>query len=362
MTAVLTAPSRNVTFADVPPVVVLIPAHDEEATVLAAIAAVRAQTVPVARIVVVADRCTDRTVPLARSAGAEVFETSGNEHRKAGALNQALAAPGLLSPDCYVLVMDADSAISQDFVAVALAHLGDGVGAVGGVFYGDPGAGVLGQFQRNEYLRYAREIDRRRGRAAVLTGTATIFSFAVMRKVSESRGTVLPGRRGEVYNTDALTEDNELTLAIKHLGHRCLSPRQCRVSTEVMQTWRDLYRQRLRWQRGALEDLRRYGWTRVTVGYRWKQFAMYGLIPFFWLYLALTVASLLAGGDLALSPFWTAVGAVFLLERVVTVARGGWRGMALAATLLAESAYDVFQQFTYLSAAFTVLTNRKARW
>ena len=29
--------------------------------------------------------------------------------------------------------------------------------AVGGLFYGEDGAGIMGQFQRNEYTRYSRD-------------------------------------------------------------------------------------------------------------------------------------------------------------------------------------------------------------
>ena len=36
--------------------------------------------------------------------------------------------------------------------------------------------------------------------------------------MAESRGTLIPGRRGDVYDTAALTEDNELTIALKSLG------------------------------------------------------------------------------------------------------------------------------------------------
>jgi len=38
-----------------------------------------------------------------------------------------------------------------------------------------------------------------------------------------------------------------------------VSPNACRVVTELMPTWRNLWAQRLRWQRGALENLGAYG-------------------------------------------------------------------------------------------------------
>ena len=39
--------------------------------------------------------------------------------------------------------------------------------AVGGVFYGERGSGLIGQLQRNEYTRYQRHISRRLGKVFV---------------------------------------------------------------------------------------------------------------------------------------------------------------------------------------------------
>ena len=134
--------------------------------------------------------------------------------------------------------------------------------AVGGVFVGDDSPGLLSQLQRNEYLRYGRDISRRQGRVFVLTGTASLFRADALAAVAAARGSVLPGNRGDVYDTFSLTEDNELTIALKTLGARMISPRDCRVTTELMPTWRDLWHQRQRWQRGALENIGMYGCLR----------------------------------------------------------------------------------------------------
>ena len=61
-----------------------------------------------------------------------------------------------------------------------------------------------------------------------------------------------------------------MTLALKTLGAKMVSPMQCRVITEVMPNWRALWRQRMRWQRGALENIGAYGLTRATLRY-WLQ-------------------------------------------------------------------------------------------
>ena len=127
---------------------------------------------------VLADNCTDATVEVARQHQVEVIETVGNTEKKAGALNQELAR---ILPDAeprdVVLVMDADSTIAPVFLQSALARLeaDPNLVAVGGLFYGEDGGRLLGQFQRNEYTRYQRLVGRKLGRVFVLTGTASVI-------------------------------------------------------------------------------------------------------------------------------------------------------------------------------------------
>lgn len=348
-----------------PQVVALLPAHNEQHSLPAALASLRDQTRPPDRTIVVTDRCTDDTAAVATAHGVETIDTVDNTTRKAGALNQALTQvlPDLADDD-LLLVMDADSAVTPAFLAEALGwldrHPTDG--AVGGVFAGRAGGGLVGALQRNEYARYAREVARRGARATVLTGTATLFRVRTMRAVAAARGTVLPGRPGAVYDIAALTEDNEITLAVRTLGLGASSPRACRVQTEVMTTWPDLWRQRLRWQRGALENLRAYGLTPITRPYALKQAAMYAGILAVTLFL-LATALFAARGELGPPRgFWLAVTVLFVVERVVTVRRRGWRAMALAAPIVVEFGYDLFQQAVFLRAAVELLARRAPQW
>ena len=123
--------------------------------------------------------------------------------------------------------MDADSTIAPVFLEGALgaSEANPNLVAVGGLFYGEEGGGLLGQFQRNEYTRYQRLVARRRGRVFVLTGTASVIRAYALRAVAENRGPLLPGPAGKVYDTRALTEDNELTLSLKTLGAQMTCPR-----------------------------------------------------------------------------------------------------------------------------------------
>ena len=189
----------------------------------------------------VADNCTDQTTEIAIEHGAEVFTTVANTEKKAGALNQALAELFQeMDTHDVVMVMDADSTVVSEFLETAMGRLeaDPELIAVGGVFYGEEGSGLIGQLQRNEYTRYQRDISRRKGRVFVLTGTASLFRTYALKAVADSRGELLPGDPGTVYDTLALTEDNEMTLSLRTLGAKMVSPMQCHVITEVMPDWR----------------------------------------------------------------------------------------------------------------------------
>jgi len=346
-------------------VTALVPAHNEEVSLPVTLAALARQTRPPDRVIVIADNCTDGTVAVAVNMGHEAIETINNEHKKGGALNQALARilPGSTSRD-VILVMDADTSLAPDYIAAATHQLEHDpeLSAVGGIFFGEPGHGLVGQFQRNEYARYSRQIRARRGRVFVLTGTATMFRATALIDVAAARGIFIPGEPGQVYDTAALTEDNELTLALKSLGGTMVSPPECAVITEVMPTWRNLWRQRKRWQRGALENLGAYGVTWATVRYWGQQLGIgYGTVALN-AAIALMVITALALDQWIWFPFWSTVGLIFLIERVVTVWRAGWRGRLLAATLLPELAYDVYLQIVFVTCLFDIALNRQARW
>ncbi len=346
-------------------VTVLIPAHDEEAILAETITALLAQDRRPDRVIVVADNCTDRTVEIARGFDLEVFETRDNTEKKAGALNQVLRhlLPGLRHND-VVMVMDADTTLDQGFITAAVERFaGDrALMAVGGIFYGEDGFGMLGQFQRNEYIRYSRTIKRRRGRVFVLTGTSSIFRPTALRAVADARGVTVPGRPGDVYDTSALTEDNELTIALKSLGAVMVSPARCTVVTELMPTWQALWRQRMRWQRGAVENIGAYGLTPATARYWGQQIGIgYGTIALY-SFMLMMLLMILAVDTWVWFPFWLGIGAIFVLERIVTVWRAGWWPRILAALLVPELVYDMFLSLVFVVGLTRITFGRPARW
>lgn len=346
-------------------ITVVIPAHNEESTLPATLAALQEQSLVPDRVVVVADNCADRTSDVARAAGCVVLESRGNRGRKAGALNQALAQllPTLGARD-LLLVMDADTRLSPDFVRFTAGTLerDPDVSAVGGVFAGDDRKGLLPQLQRNEFARYARQLASRRGRVFVLTGTATLFRPHALEEVAARRGDTLPGQRGKVYAEGAITEDNELTLALKSLGAYVLSPSNCRVTTETMPSLSTLWTQRLRWQRGALENLNDYGLRPSTARYWLQQWGLaYAAIA-----LPLSLVALLLmpviGDTWELLPFWLLVTAAFSLERGLTAWDTGWHGRVIAFSLIPEILYSLFLQACFVRGLAGMMASQDMAW
>ena len=79
------------------------------------------------------------------------------------------------------------------------------------------------------------------------------------------------------------------------------------------------------------------------------------------LYLFLSVSYAVAG-VWALSPFWLAVGLIFVLERVITVWHLGWKARVFAALIVPELAYALILQAAHVAAMLQFMTGSKGTW
>lgn len=344
-------------------IVALIPAHNEEAGIAQTIMSLQSQTIPPDRIVVVADNCTDHTEALALANDAEVFTTVGNTAKKAGALNQALDSilPQMKDTD-FVLALDADGTLAPNWIEIAISRFTTDTGAISGACRIKEHPGILAMLQRAEYAQGFRRVARKGGKVDVLSGAAAIFSVKVLRLVATSRGRGLPGQFGKTYNERSLTEDLEITLALRSLGFdpRCF--KELVVTTDVMRTCKELYRQRLRWQRGTIDTLRDFGYNRTTKR-MWMLLAVcYAPL----LVVTLTVFAwwmVVSAGLFAFQPLWLLLLPIFSVDQLVT----SWRARSLrsslfVATLLPVWIYDLFKIFIYIRAAGESIFSRQKIW
>lgn len=132
------------------------------------------------------------------------------------------------------------------------------------------------------------------------------------------------------------------------------------MTTEVMLTWGDLARQRLRWKRGAFEDLLSFGFSRHTLkGWSLMVISIIGVL-----------ASMAYLGTLAATPWagfhphliFLSLTLIYAVERLVTVRSRGWKVALAASTVFGEWFYDLYLQTVQLRALWGVLWRTQKAW
>jgi cellulose synthase/poly-beta-1,6-N-acetylglucosamine synthase-like glycosyltransferase len=355
-----------------PFVVAIIPAYNEQESIGHTIGSLRDQTRRPDEIIVVADNCTDATIEICLASGVSVVESRNNEMGKAGALNALLAEIlPILDADDVILVMDADSELTERFIESTVTTLFSDskrvIAGVGGIFLeNDEPRNLVRQLQANEYTRYRRRLGRRHGRALVLTGTGSVFRAGILREIQHARASGTLPDRGEtlgVYDTSALTEDNELTISAKELGYRVISPKDCTVKTAMMPNLSSLYKQRRRWQRGAIENLLAHGLTRHTAPYFLRQLLTYTGVLFLPFYLwTLTVALTQHSTINFVEPLWLGVAALYIIEQTFSVRKGGGRAVLVSIAVIPELFLTVFLNVVYVMCFAGTLFATNETW
>jgi cellulose synthase/poly-beta-1,6-N-acetylglucosamine synthase-like glycosyltransferase len=96
-----------------PRVAVLVPAHNESSVIVATLSTIVPQLLEEDRLLVVADNCSDDTLALARTAGAEVVERRNEQQRgKSYALDFGVRHLASAAPD-VIIIVDADCQVSE---------------------------------------------------------------------------------------------------------------------------------------------------------------------------------------------------------------------------------------------------------
>ncbi|MET0374276.1 MAG: glycosyltransferase family 2 protein [Rhizorhabdus sp.] len=296
-------PARSVRAEGAPGIAIIIPAHDEEAGIAATMTGIRASAPEGARLIVVADNCSDRTAETAREAGAEVLERDDPDRRGKG-FALAFARDNLAAdPPDVVLIIDADCAVADDGIARLAATAWAGGRPVQSAYLLRPRPDLGAMVGLSGFAFLVRNMVRQRGLArlgapALLTGSGMAFRWDVFA--------------GAPLATADLAEDLALGAALARSG----SPP---VFLSGVATWSGPARraatraQRTRWEQGFLRVAMREAPSLLASG-RW---------PLTWLGLHLLVPPL----------------ALLVLIDSATLVLLGWRagsgGTAMPFTLLA---------------------------
>jgi cellulose synthase/poly-beta-1,6-N-acetylglucosamine synthase-like glycosyltransferase len=241
---------RTAQMGELPRILFLVPAHDEEVLIGHTVASLQSQEYPSERrpIVVIADNCDDRTAEIATAAGATVLVRQDSVRRgKPYALQWAL---GQIPVDDYdaVVVVDADAVVDPAF-ARALAD-----------------AGPLHEkaFQTFNDVRNQGENALTR-MAAVFSAARTRFINALKHRVGINvplaNGLCL-GRevvRRHGWNALSICEDWEMYAMLTLAGEQIENVPGARVSAQEARTLAQSSSQRQRWAAGKITVLAQLG-------------------------------------------------------------------------------------------------------
>ncbi len=234
-----------------PLVSILIPAHNEEESIIRCIDSVRRNTYRKIEIIVIDDASTDNTKQLVRDYISKYPNRSITltfrriNQGKAQALNHALKrkARGEL-----VMTLDGDSVLDRFAIKRAVNYFSDPkvVGVAANVRVMESMT-VLGLLQRFEHMvgYRSKKFYSVSNSEYIIGGVASTYQREVIKKV-------------RYYDHDTLTEDIGLSLKVAALGNkanRLVYGVDVMASTEGVHSFKALLNQRYRWKMGGLQNI-----------------------------------------------------------------------------------------------------------
>ncbi|WP_159944767.1 glycosyltransferase family 2 protein [Nocardiopsis sp. FR6] len=237
---------------------VIIPAHNEEPVIGAAIASAMS-LFPRWDVYVVSDSSRDSTAEIAAKTGVNVLELLTNRG-KAGAIEAVIEEFALTDNYDGVLILDADTELDPGYVDGARRQLADpSVAAVAGF--------VVSEWKPRERTFVGRTISAYRDRlyfmlqylmrfgqtwryantAFIVPGFASVYRTRALREI-------------EVNPKGLVIEDFNMTFEVHHkrLGRVSMDPDTKAYSQDPF-TFRDYYKQVSRWTLGFWQTVRRHG-------------------------------------------------------------------------------------------------------
>jgi 1,2-diacylglycerol 3-beta-glucosyltransferase len=286
---------------------ILIPAHNEERLLPNLLANLRQVDYPdhLYAVHVVADNCTDATAVIARQGGAIVHERFHETERGKGYalqwLLQRLWEAG--EPHDGILILDADSVISTNFLRVMDARLARGERVIQSYYAvrePEQSWSVSLRYVALAVLHYLRPLARMvLGGSTGLKGNGMVFAADVLRQHEWSA---------------SITEDIEFHMALILDGERVMFAPDAIVEAEMPETLSGSQTQNVRWEQGRLQmaktyipQLLRQAWSAVKQGeygraYLLLDAVMEHLIPPFSILVAISGLGFLAAMVLFLFP------------------------------------------------------------
>ncbi len=302
-----------------PPVTFLIPCHNEGENVDETIRSVLEQDYPDFEVIAINDASNDDTeqrleAMAALDARVRVIHFPRNQGKAMGLRMGALAAR-----HDYLICLDGDALLDRHATRWMIRHFVEGprVGAVTGNPRVRNRTTLLGKIQVGEFSSIVGLIKRAQriyGRVFTVSGVVAAFRKTALHQIG-------------YWNVDMVTEDIDVSwrLQIAHWDIRYEPNALCWIL--MPETYKGLWKQRLRWAQGGIEVFARY-WRRL-LSWKSRRMWMVGLelvVSTIWAYtIGVILVLWLIGLVTPLHPPW-----------VVSSLLPGWAGVILGSTCLIQ--------------------------
>lgn len=224
-------------------VAVLIPAHNEEATIAELVQAVLGQPRPIEQLIVIADSCKDDTARIAREAGATlVLETDFADK----AANQNYALPYVTAD--VVVGFDGDSKPIGDCINLMVEDLENGYDATCSSILPMQDTGFFIEARRFAYSlgsQWWRICQRQIGRLQVLTGASYAFRTSVIREIGG-------------FPNGLISADMDATWQLHKGNYKTWYTSKAVTLTIDPENWAEYMQQMPRWSAGYFQNVAKY--------------------------------------------------------------------------------------------------------
>jgi biofilm PGA synthesis N-glycosyltransferase PgaC len=307
-----------------PPVTFVVPCHNEGENAAATLGSLLEQDYPELEVIAINDSSTDDTAAvLDRVARGDsrvrVIHFRANQGKAMGLRMAALAARHE-----YLICLDGDALLERHATRWLMRHFveSDRVAAVTGNPRIRNRTTLLGKIQVGEFssiIGLIKRAQRIYGRLFTVSGVVAAFRKSALHAVG-------------YWNVDMVTEDIDVSWRLQ-LGHWDIRYEPNALCWILMpETFKGLWRQRVRWAQGGVEVFLRY-W-RTLLAWRSRRMWLVGVefvVSTFWAYSMLFVFAAWVVGRIV--PLPAPLDAITLLP--------GWTGVILGATCLVQFAISL---------------------
>ena len=242
----LRRPDRPPTDDFTPDLTVIVPAFNEEISIVACVRGVLASDYPDLSVIVMDDGSTDHTFDLVRDTFRDDPRVRVLHQANKGKWMALDRAYGHVHTE-FVVSVDADTLVRPDAIRHLVQKLRDpAVGAVAGVVKVANRVNFLTRFQALEYITTQNIIRR----------AADVYNGQLVVPGAIGAWRVEAVRKAGLYSGDTLAEDADLTISVQRAGYRVAFEERAIAETEAPASLRPFMRQRLRWVLGMLQT----GW------------------------------------------------------------------------------------------------------